>query len=141
MKHRDRALEHKWYSIGRIDLLIISISAGGIYIAFETLKFLRENKITHDSTFLKLAGISFAFAIILNFFSQIFASEAHKCEAKWTKLRINALRKKPFDKEAVKKLNRRVTICNEFVKVTNYLSILGMVAGIIVLTIFYLTEV
>lgn len=141
MKHRDRTLEHKWYSIGRIDLLIISISAGGIYVAFETLKFLKENKITHDPVFLKLAGICFAFAIIFNFFSQVFASEAHKCEAKWTRLRINAVRKKPFDIKMVKQLNRNVKIYNDFVLITNYYSIFGMVSGIVVLTIFYLTEV
>jgi hypothetical protein len=138
IKHRDRAFEHKWYSIGRIDLLIISISAGGIYIAFEVLKFLKVEKFSVDESFLKLSGLAFAVAIIFNFLSQLFAVEAHQCEAIWAKHKINQARNKPSDLKEIAKVDRQVEFFNGGVFITHYLSIIAMFFGIILLTYFNL---
>ena len=53
VRHRERTLEHKWYAIGRLDLLVISISGGGLYIVFEILKFLKTEDLTVDTYLLK----------------------------------------------------------------------------------------
>ena len=72
--NKERSLRNKWYAIGRIDLLIISISGAGIYSCFEIIKFMYSNKIESEFLMLKIAGALFVFSILLNFISQ-FASE------------------------------------------------------------------
>jgi len=61
-----------FYTVQRLDLLIISISGAGIYVSLEALKFLKENKM-ETSYLIKVSGFILLLAIVLNFVSQILA--------------------------------------------------------------------
>lgn len=66
-----------FYSIQRIDLLIISICGAGIYVCLETIKYLSTNK--QECGFLiKFSAFMFLMGIILNFFSQQFGFKANE---------------------------------------------------------------
>lgn len=71
------AWEGMFYSVQRIDLLIISICGAGIYVCLESLKYFYENKL--DSyCLIKLAGAFFLLGIVTNFLSQIFGYKTHE---------------------------------------------------------------
>lgn len=136
VRHRERTLEHKWYAIGRMDLLIISISGGGLYIVFEILKFLKTSNLTVDTELLKISGIAFTTAIVINFLSQLSGYYANKYEARWARMKISETRNQPFDKNEMLKVDLVVDFFNKVVSIANGISILALVAGVIILTIF-----
>lgn len=78
MIERQKLAHHSmFYSVQRIDLLIISISGAGIYICFETIKYLSSKNLP-PNLWVKLAGGFFLFGIILNFVSQLTGYETNK---------------------------------------------------------------
>tara|TARA_R110000744_G_scaffold253634_2_gene369203 strand:+ start:4216 stop:4653 length:438 start_codon:yes stop_codon:yes gene_type:complete len=88
-KIKDRqklAWEGLFYSIQRIDLLIVSISGAGIYVCLESIKYLSDSEIqVHFSV--KVSGLFFLLAITINFFSQIYGKKSNEqdylmCDAK-----------------------------------------------------------
>jgi len=77
--YRDRknqAWNGWFYSMQRMDLLVISISGAGLYLIIETLKFSRINLLP-SLCILKVAGFSFVIAIIANFLSQHFGKKSN----------------------------------------------------------------
>jgi hypothetical protein len=78
-ENRERALNHKWYATGRIDLLIVSISGAGIYIGFELIKFIITQDIDASFGVIKFALASFTLAIVVNFISQFFGYNSNNC--------------------------------------------------------------
>lgn len=56
-----------FYSIQRIDLLIVAFCGGGIYICLETIKYFVEKQLVVDPL-IKVTGGIFLLGIILNFF-------------------------------------------------------------------------
>jgi len=60
----------------RLDYLVVSVSGAGIYICLELMKYLNDNGICITNC-IKLSGLSFAVAIILNFCSQFFVFNAY----------------------------------------------------------------
>jgi len=64
------------YSTQRMDLLIITISSAGIYVALETLKYAHEKNIG-QIWLLKTAGLCFVISIIANFISQSTGQKAN----------------------------------------------------------------
>jgi len=86
IKERQRlSWEGMFYSIKRIDLLIISICSAGIYICFETIKYLSENA-KETNHLVKISGVLFTIGIIINFISQLSGYKANEqdflmCEA------------------------------------------------------------
>lgn len=83
IEKRERILERQklsykgiYYNVQRIDLLIISISGAGVFACLQTLKFLFENEIPADPI-IKIAGVAFLFAIIVNFISQLLGSKSN----------------------------------------------------------------
>jgi len=69
-ERQKRSWQGMFYTVQRLDLLIISISGAGIYICLEALKFLKEQKLP-EHNLIKVAGFVLLFAIIFNFVSQI----------------------------------------------------------------------
>lgn len=77
--------EGMFYSIQRIDLLIVAFCGGGIYVCLELIKFLTENDIAIH-WLIKLSGGLFLIALIANLIGQIFGQKANEndflmCEA------------------------------------------------------------
>ena len=81
--------EGMFYSIQRIDLLVISISGAGIYVCLETLKFNKENCMDIGSL-IKISGCFFLIAIIVNFISQVFGRNSNYYDYLWCEEKINS---------------------------------------------------
>lgn len=76
-KERRRDSIEGWrHSSRQKDVLTISISGAGIYVALETLKFSADHP-TSDLWIIKLAGLLFVIAIIFSFISQDFGEKSN----------------------------------------------------------------
>jgi hypothetical protein len=138
IKHEERSLSNKWYAIGRIDLLIISISGGGLFVLFETFKFVREQKLEMNLSLIKCSAIFFASAIIVNFFSQIFGFYANKYEAEFANKSIKKETGDQIDDLVFAKLDVKIDFLNPALSIANSVSVLAMFVGIVLVAIFYL---
>ncbi len=70
-KEKNIAHQNMFYSVQRIDLLIIAVSGAGVYVCLETLKFIVEEKLNQSPILIKIAGLMFVLAVVVNFISQI----------------------------------------------------------------------
>jgi len=133
--NKERSLSHKWYAIARIDLLIISISGGGLYILFELIKYYKSIN-GQDITGLKISGVFFMAAILVNFLSQFFGYEANDCEAKFSNLKfLQAIKEKEVIQSEFDRIDRKGKTYNFLVDITNWLSVGSMVLGLILLSV------
>lgn len=134
---RERAIKNKWYAIGRIDLLIISISGGSIYLIFEMIKYMHTlNPPITTYTSLKVAGLFFGLAIIVNFLSQIFGQKANKYDARYTKSKMNQARQIHVHDSELSVPECWAKAYSKAVDVSNVVSVCSMMIGIILLGIF-----
>lgn len=139
VKHKEFAIQNKVYSVSRFDILLISISSGGIYIIFETLKFYKglEKPVVFNKEMLGVTGILFTVAIIINFLSQWTSFRANKNEEIWA---VYEIRKKTLDDNYDKALHLKAgdhaEQYNSATGVLNVTSAIVMFAGIILLAIF-----
>lgn len=138
IKHEERSLSNKWYAIGRIDLLIISISGGGLFVLFETFKFVVEQKLLMDVGLLKCAAICFATAIIVNFISQIFGFYANKYEATYANKSIKKETGQHIEDLVFAKLDVKIEFLNQSLNILNGVSVVSMFVGIVLTAVFYL---
>lgn len=69
--------QNMFYSIQRIDLLIISVSGAGIYLCLESLKFMYSNKLPINCS-LKVSAGFFVFSIATNFISQFISYQSNR---------------------------------------------------------------
>ncbi|MDP3944970.1 MAG: hypothetical protein Q8Q51_03660 [Lutibacter sp.] len=65
-----------FYSIQRMDLLIVSISGAGIYVCLETLKYINDNNLL-SSNLIKWSGGILLFSIVVNFISQFLGHKSN----------------------------------------------------------------
>ncbi|KVV16364.1 hypothetical protein [Flavobacterium sp. TAB 87] len=78
LEGKKQSWDGMFYSIQRIDLLIISICGAGIYVCLETIKHLSANKDFCTCTcFIKISAGMFLVGIILNFLSQQYGYKAN----------------------------------------------------------------
>lgn len=129
------------YSIRRIDLLIISLSGGGIYVVFEILRFFKLHPELQTSMFmLKVSGVVLFLAIMINFVSQMTGYRANNCEERFINERLKELRSdKKFDQDLKNRMDRISQYCTRWTTRLNYASISTMVVGFILLLIFNLS--
>ncbi len=141
INHKERSSNNVSYSIGRIDLMIISISGAGIYIIFETLRFLIENSIEMNLALIKLAGCSFAVAIVVNFASQWFAYWANKEEENWTEEIIREISKHPeFNQQLMDQHEATSSKLGRIVRILNVSATVAMLFGMVILVVFNLNS-
>jgi hypothetical protein len=134
--NKNRALSHKWYAIARIDLLIISISGGGIYIVFELIKYFAENGITQLVP-LKIAAVFFTSAIIVNFISQFFGYSANSLDAKYSSIEYrDAIGDEKKNESDLKNLKSKIKKRDFWVDFCNYSSSVLMMIGVLILVIY-----
>ena len=130
--------EGMFYSIQRIDLLIVSISGAGIYVGLETIKYLSENKLD-TSLLVKISSALFLFGIIINFLSQIFGYKANEqdflmCDAK-IKCDDNP---NESEKEEINKLDESSEWFSRRTNFLNYISMGFMFAGLMLMMYYFL---
>jgi hypothetical protein len=138
VKHRERALDAKWYAIQRVDLLIISISSGGIYIIFETIKFILEKQRSIDFMMLKLSGLFFALAIVFNLTSQFYGWNANKHESIYAGFKVRQERGGEVGEDKIDNTDRLVKISNRRLNIMNLISVAAMSLGLVLLLLFAL---
>lgn len=135
--NKERALSHKWYAIGRIDLLIISISGAGIYTAFELIKYYKEQQYINDLTWLKISAIFFTLAILTNFVSQFFGYYANNYEAVYNNNKfLSAIGESAKSEKELDEIDCYRKIYDNWVNRTNWISASCMGIGIIVLAVY-----
>jgi len=135
INNKERSLSHKWYAIARIDLLIISICGGGIYVLFELIKYYKIIQDV-DITGLKISGVFFLLAVLINFVSQFCGYYANSNEAKFSNLKfLQAINEKVVSEEEFDKIDKKVNGFNKWVDITNWGSIISMILGLFLLAI------
>lgn len=141
-KHADNLRANKFYSMQRIDLLIISVSGAGIYGSMEIMKYVAGSKylsciqIQHFNNYFKIPGVLFILAIIINFISQWLAyyESAHGLQSTLDDIYA---REHNVDKtNEIKASDARVAELNKLTKFTNHTSTVLMILGLIFMIAF-----
>jgi hypothetical protein len=126
------------YAGQRIDLLIISISGGGIYIILETLKYSLDKPLNYI-VLIKISGILFVASIISNLLSQLSGQEANDHDQQWCEKRLCASDPMTADEiVSIELSNSNASRYSQRTKNRNISSMIAMFAGLIFLIIFFL---
>lgn len=123
------------YSIDRFDILIISISSGGLVFSMGYVKDILSKNIHNDYTLLKVAWIFFGTSIIINLLSQVTSYYANKYEISISKNLIRQERDKPMTgNQSEFECKKRIFdfLTNSF----NLTSLLLLISAIIILIVF-----
>ena len=131
--------EGMFYSIQRLDLLIISICGAGIYICLETIKYLSEKELSIPY-YLKFSGVFFTISIIINIASQWCGFKANEQDFLMYEVEIDS-KHKPKRKKALKKsYDQRADNFSATTNILNIISIILMFGGLVsVMSYFILT--
>jgi hypothetical protein len=91
--HIENALLNSKYALDRFDILIISISSGGLVFSMGFVKDLLPKDQIIDLLFLKISWILFGLSIIFNLLSQVTSYYANKYEISISRYLIGLERK------------------------------------------------
>lgn len=134
-EHKESIKQNIKYSIDRFDILIISLSSGGLVLSTSFAKDFSANFCCPNFLMLKLGWALFALALVLNLISQVTSYIANNTELLIVE---DLIREK---KGKVKKSNQTVLEKKKvrFNSATNWLNIICLftfVFGVIVVIIF-----
>lgn len=142
--HLEITTEFIDYSQKRMDILIISLGSGTLYVIFETLKGLQG--IETDSTILEFpyvllsSGIFIGLSIISNFISQFTSTVANKNEKLFIEFTICEIEDGTLESDDIckqKQADKRSVMYNNATTIFNLTSIVSLCMGIILLGVFY----
>ena len=140
-KAKDRqklSWEGMFYSIQRIDLLIVSICGAGIYICLETIKYLSD-KSEDISLLVRISGGLFLFGIIVNFLSQILGYKANKEDFLMCQAEIETGDKISKSEQAeIDRYDKKAEMFSKLTEKSNFLSMGFMFIALILLMWFFL---
>lgn len=133
--HIDNATSNLKYAVDRFDILIISISSGGLVFSMGYVKDLLPKDAHTDLLLLKLSWILFGSAIIINLLSQVTSYYANKYDIKITRNIIRIERKKPIigDQSSYECKER---IFSFMTNLFNFFSLCFLIIAIVLLIIF-----
>lgn len=133
--HKQKTNENLKYSLDRFDILIISISSGGLVFSMGFVKDLIPKTPPVNFLLLKVSWILFGLAIVLNLFSQVTGYYANKFELKITKNIIRIERKNEMiGNQAAYEQKKK--IMNFFTNLFNGFSLILLISGIVLFVIF-----
>ncbi|WNH10763.1 hypothetical protein [Thalassobellus suaedae] len=143
-EHLTNTKEKSDYSLKRMDLMIISISGGGLYVLFETLREFKTGKIDIENTNLLLfTGIFLLVTILLNFGSQLSAYYANHFEEEYIQNELKILDDSRLNKKEKlileieqKKFDKKKNNFDLTTDILNGLSIITLITGLSLLTYF-----
>lgn len=143
LKERQKlSWEGMFYSTQRMDLLIISISGGGIYAALEALKYLQDYPLLlcKSTVLIKAAGIFLLFSIIANFISQYFGHKSNREDWLMTDCELEGvLKKKTLEiKASIKAHDKKAEKFTKLTRYTNNTSMMLMIVGLLALLLVFL---
>lgn len=137
-ERQKQSFQGMFYSIQRIDLLIVSISGAGIYVCLETLKYLSDKNL-HLSDIIKVSGGLLLMAVIINFISQFLGHMANYKDYLYCEEIIEAGEKiNKKEQSAIDKLDYEADCYSKWTVRTNYISSLCMFIGLISLISYFL---
>lgn len=119
------------YSLERFDILVISLSSGGLALSSS----LYENFKNADKTLINIAWIFFSSALIINLISQMTGYRANKLDIKCTYIVIDEV-KGELAEGSHKKIDCYKAIFNFLTTVFNTLSFLSLTTAIILIILF-----
>ncbi len=123
---RESALNNMFYSMQRIDLIIVSLSSGSIIIILNFLKEVQTLPIcTKVLAFISL--ILFVLSIIINVLSQFTAHKFHSKEADWALQEMNDMNNIVSDENNANDSK----IWNTFTIIANIFSVTFLALGFI----------
>lgn len=141
-ERKNQSWQGMFYSIQRIDLLIVSFCGAGIYVCLETIKYFASKNLP-IGILIKLSGGFFLLGIILNFISQHFGFKSNEqdylmCEAEMDALekKIKKCKRKELKKE-ISKLDLQSEKYSNNTKTLNLCSMITMFIALILLAIFF----
>jgi len=128
-----KAEERVKYSLERFDVLIISLSSGGLILALNLFKNFQSDCI--DKNLLSLSWLFFSVALIINLLSQVTGYFANKYDIKGTRNEIYEIEKKTISGNSIC-IELYQKVFNHLTKWLNVLSFLSLSTGIILLILF-----
>lgn len=140
LERHKRIWEALFYAHQRMDILIISISGGGIYVSLEVMKYLNEKGLCIDYL-LKYSALSFVIAIITNFIAQKMSSNVYFSDYQISDIEVTC-DEEQIDKNEhqihIDKLDKKSKSFDFYNKIFNWSSICFMSLGLIFLIVFFL---
>ena len=130
-EHKINAKAKVKYSIERFDILIISLSSGGLALGSNLITIYKGQ----DLSVLNIALIFFSSALIINLLSQITGYWANKYDIKCTDMVIDE-EEGELPIGTHKKLDCRKALCTQLTSLLNGLSFISLTTGIILIIIF-----
>jgi len=129
-----------FYSIQRIDLLIISISGASIYVCLETLKYINDNSL-ENSCLIKVSGFLFLFTILLNFVSQFLGKKSNSYDYLMCENELD-FGDEPSDEEKIiiSTLDTKSEIYSNLTEYFNISSAIIMFVGLFLLITYFMTN-
>lgn len=119
------------YSLDRFDILIISLSSGGLVLSAS----IYENFKDADKNFINIGWIFFSAALIINLLSQITGYHANKLDIKCTNILIDEV-KGEAEHDSHKKIDLRKEVFNKSTAFLNGLSFLSLTTAIVLIVLF-----
>ena len=130
--------EGMFYSIQRIDLLIVSICGAGIYVCLETIKYLSD-KSQDINLLVRISGGLFLFGIIINFLSQIFGYKANQQDFLMCQTEIESGDKiSKSEQGEIDSYDKKAEMFSKLTDKFNYMSMGFMFVGLILIMWFFL---
>ena len=128
--------EKAFYSMQRMDLLIISISTVGIIGVIQMMKYALE-KSTNLTTSAIASIVLFVIAIVLNFVSQWTGYRANQNASDWAKEGLDVINKRDgASQENVERYEKKIDSFSKATDWINAASAIAMIAGIILAVYF-----
>ena len=130
--------EGMFYSLQRIDLLIVSICGFGIYICLETIKFLSE-KNQDTGLLIKISAGCFLAGIIINFLSQISGYKSNEQDFLMCDAEIDAGENPDKNEQKeIDKYDKKSEKFSNWTSKLNYFSMGFMFAALILMMYYFL---
>lgn len=121
------------YSLERFDILIISLSSGGLILALNVYEKFKNQNI--DKDLVTTAWMFFSISLMVNLLSQVTGYLANKYDIRVTRIIIKEIESREVQ-ESQKTLQCYQDISDFFTKWLNIISFFSLVIGITLLIIF-----
>lgn len=135
-KHIEKAKEASRYSSDRFDILLISLSTSALVLSIGFVKNIFPDLGCINTSMLKTSWLLFVLCLLSNLISQVSGYYAHQFDIK---VNINKIRlergNEPRGKQ--KRLKRNLNIFNNVTIWLNGFSLLFLLAGIIIIVLFF----
>ncbi len=139
-KHKDSAQEALKYSSDRFDIILVSLSTSALILSIGFAENLIQDKNLIEIFLLKVTWVLFAGSLVFNLLSQVTSYYSHIYDIKLT---TNLIRKER-SKDIIGNQKSFKWWCKTFNNSTiiqNGISLMCLIAGIIVLLIFFINNI